>query len=236
MSEVSQMENREKMFSFGFPEIAHAIVNGLQMALENVMPDIMSDYNLPTRNGYGQFRWNPIITQVQDKCQHLGWVETGICTRGAWKLPVLFHLKSGYIFTLMTEDTFRDVQRRKDKGKHYLSGASSLNLNVKPQYEQLELNLPGVAANAQKWVAKSREQLAQAIRTDVGEIQGHILVLFDDDSDKLLTVRAVRLTPSLEISTEEENWSQFIGKPFSANQRVEPQQTIDDEEDLVVLL
>lgn len=230
------MESHGKMFSFDLSEIAHAIVDGLRVALENVMPDIMSDNGLYTRNGYGQFRWNPIITQLQDKCQHLGWVESGICKRGAWKTPVLFHLKSRYIFTFMTEDTFKGIQRRKDKGKHYLCGGASFNQDVEPQFEQLEMDLPPVTADTHKWIVQSREQLAQAVHADVGEIQGHILVLFNDHSDKLLTVRAIRLTPSLEISTEEENWSQYIGKPFAAEQRIELQQANDDEEDLVELL
>lgn len=230
------MENQEEMFSFGLSEIDHAIVNALRVALEDVMPDIMSDYNLGTRNGYGQFRWNPIITQLQDRCQHLGWIEAGVCKRGAWKTPVLFYPKSHFIFTFMTEDTFRSVQRRKDKGKHYLCGGASFNQDVEPQFEQLEMDLPKVTVDTQKWIVQSREQLAQAVHADVGEIQGHILVLFDDHSDRLLTVRAIRLTPSLEISTEEENWSQYIGRPFAADQRVEIQQVDDDEEGLVELL
>lgn len=230
------MENQDEMFSFGLQEIAHTIVNALREALENVMPDVMSDNNFFTKNGYGQFRWNAIIAQLQDKCQHLGWIEPGLCHRGAWKTPVLFHLKTGYIFTFMTENTFKVVQRRKDKGKHYLCGGASFNQGIEPQFEQLEMDLPKVTVDTQKWVVQSREQLAQAVHADVGEIQGHILVLFDDHSDRLMTVRAIRLTPSLEISTEEENWSQYIGRPFAADQRVEIQQVDDDEEGLVELL
>lgn len=230
------MENHEERFDFGLQEVAHAIVHALQEALENVMPDIMGDNNFFTKDGYGQFRWNAIITQLQDKCQHLGWIEPGLCHRGAWKTPVLFHLKTRYIFTFMTENTFKVVQRRKDKGKHYLCGGASFNQDVEPQFEQLEMDLPKVTVDTQKWIVQSREQLAHAVRADVGEIQGHILVLFDDHSDKLLTVRAIRLTPSLEISTEEESWSQYIGLPFAADQRVEIQQVDDDDEDLVELL
>ena len=48
-------------FSFNLALIDHAIVNALQEALEHIMPEIMSDHHLSERNGYGQFRWNPII-------------------------------------------------------------------------------------------------------------------------------------------------------------------------------
>lgn len=137
----------------------------------------------------------------------------------------------------MTEDTFRNVQRRKDKGKHYLCGGASFNQGIKPQYEQLEMDLPAVSPDAGKWIVQSQEQLANAVCADVGEIGGHILVLFDVHSDRLLTVRAVRLTQSLEISTEEEDWSRYIAIPYNANQNIEPQQNNEnDEEELVELL
>ena len=97
--------------------------------------------------------------------------------------------------------------------------------------------MPGILPEAEKWVAKSREQLADAVRVNVGEIEGHILILFNVHSDKLLSVRAVRLTQELEISTEEEDWSAYIRMPFAANEIVDPNQnSIEEEEELVDLL
>lgn len=66
------MIGSHKNFSFNLTLIDHAIVNALQEAIEHIMPEIMSDHHLSERNGYGQFRWNPIITQLRDKCQALG--------------------------------------------------------------------------------------------------------------------------------------------------------------------
>ncbi len=231
------MEKQPEGFSFNLAGIDHAIVDALRLALENVMPEIMSDNGLTERNGYGQFRWNVIIAQLRDKCQHLGWLDMGVCRRRAWKTPVLFHYASRNIITLMTEDTFATVQQRKDKGKHYLCGGASFNKDVKAQHEQLKMDLPGVSSDSKPWIAQSQEQLARAVYADVGDIDGHILVLFDVHGDKLLTVRAVRLTKDLEISTEEEDWSQYIRKPYEVNRTVVPQQNEnDDEEALVELL
>jgi len=99
------------------------------------------------------------------------------------------------------------------------------------------MDLPPVERTAEKWVAESREQLASAVHLDVGEINGHILVLFDVHDDKLLSVRAVRVTSDLAISTEEEDWSKYIRMPYEATQTVVPQQNDDDEgESLVELL
>lgn len=231
------MNQDSNNFSFMLNGVDRAIVDALRLALEVVMPGIMDDNNLTERNGYGQFRWNPIITQLREKCQHLGWIDFNVCRRGAWKTPVLFHATLRDLITFMTEDTFKTVQRRKDKGSHYLCGGASFNQNIKAKYEQLELELPGVLPDMEKWVAKSREELAVAVGASVGEIEGHILVLFDAQVDRLLTVRAVRLTPSLEISTEEENWTQYIRIPYAADKEIELQQNKeDDEEELVELL
>ena len=231
------MNQDNNAFSFNLNGVDRAIVDALRLALEVVMPGIMDDNNLAERNGYGQFRWNPIIAQLREKCQHLGWIDFNVCRRGAWKTPVLFHAASHDLITFMTENTLKAVQHRKDKGKHYLCGGASFNQGVEAQYEQLELVLPGVLPDMEKWVAKSREELADAVCASVGEIEGHILVLFDSHVDKLLTVRAVRLTPSLEISTEEEDWTKYIHMPYTANQKIEPQQNNEgDEEELVELL
>lgn len=148
----------------------------------------------------------------------------------------MFHRASSNIFTFMTEDTFQTTQRRHDKGKHYLCGGASFNPDLSPQFEQIELGLPGVLPEAEKWIAKSREQLSNAVHVDVGEIAGHILVLFGIHDDKLLSVRAVRLTHNLEISTEEEDWSRYIKMPYTTEQMVKPYLNSDDEEELLVEL
>ncbi|MEY8518083.1 DUF5986 family protein [Lachnospiraceae bacterium 29-84] len=132
-------------FSFCLLKIDRAIVEALRTALEVAMPEIVSDNNLRERNGYGQFRWNVIIAQLREQCQYLGWLDCETCTRGAWKTPVLFYTVSRNIITFMTEDTFRTVQRRKDKGKHYLCGGAGFNQGVKAQYDQLKLDLPGIS-------------------------------------------------------------------------------------------
>ena len=230
------MSQDNKSFSFHFDGIDRAIVDALRSALEDIMPSIMCDNNLTDRNGYGQFRWNPIIAQLREKCQHLGWMDVNVCPRGAWRTPVLFHELSKYLITFMTEATFKTVQHRKDKGKHYLCGGASFNHEVKAKNEQIELKLPGVLSDMEPRVAKSREELAEAVCTGVGDIHGHILVLFDVHADKLLTVRAVRLTPLLEISEEEEDWTQYIRIPYVASTNVEPLQNNEDTDDELVEL
>lgn len=103
--------------------------------------------------------------------------------------------------TLRTEDTFKGIQRRKDKGKHYLCGAAYFNEELDAQYEQLKLVLPGVSADLEECVYRSQEQLAQSIHAEVGEIKDiswfcSILIV-----DRLLGVRAVVLHIHLKSPT-----------------------------------
>ena len=227
--------NDNKLFSFGLTRIDRMLVEALRYSLEIIMPDIMSDYNLTDRNGFGQFRWNAIMAQLREKCNALGWMYYGTCKRGPWKTPVLFHTDSRYIFTFMTEETFHDVQKRKNKGEHYLCGCASYNVNVYPTAQQMEMDIPKVDNDSQMWIAKSREQLAEAVEHDVGQICGHILVLFNVKNDTLVSVRAVRLTADLAISTEEENWTKYIRLPYESTETVVPQNTVDDDNDDILV-
>lgn len=97
------MNQDSNNFSFNLNGVDRTIVESLRLALEVIMPGIMDDNNLAERNGYGQFRWNPIIAQLREKCQHLGWIDFSVCRRGAWKTPVLFHAASRDLITFMTE-------------------------------------------------------------------------------------------------------------------------------------
>lgn len=219
---------------FGLGGLERVITQAVQSAVEVTMPSIMEDHGLEERNGYGQFKWNPIIAHLRSECNHLGWTDFGVCNRRGWKLPVLFHPQSKMLITLMTEPTLQDLQRRKNKGTHYLCAASAYNPNVKAKYEQTMLDLPPVDVDM-SWIEKSQEQLTSCVDVNPGEVEGHILVVIDCKGDKVESVRALCLTPKLEESTEEENWSEYLTLPFAETQdTVLPQQLDDDDEDDLV--
>ena len=102
-------------------------------------------------------------------------MDVNVCPRGAWRTPVLFHELSKYLITFMTEATFKTVQHRKDKGKHYLCGGASFNHEVKAKNEQIELKLPGVFLVTETWGAKYREEPARGGCNGGGGILGKIL-------------------------------------------------------------
>ena len=221
-------------FSFDMEDLAIGVVNSLKDALEHEMAEIMDEFSYGTRLGYGQFRWNPIIKHLGFMCDHLGWIESSNLRRGAWRAPVLFAPDRRVLLTLMTENTFKDLQRKKNNKSHYLYGCASFNSDI--EGNQIFLDLPEEPNDSVKWVAQTREQLARAVHSDVENISSHILVLFDVVNDIVIKVRAVRLTPELEISQEEEDWSPYIKAPYDANRHVEPQQNDEDDEEQFVTL
>ena len=222
--------NNDETFQF-LDKLDHIIVECIRSAIEDVMPEIMQEHNLVERNGHGQFRWNPIISQLRTECEHIGWLELGTCKRGAWRVPVLLHPASNYIITLMTESTFKCVQKKIEKGLHYLCAAAAKNVDVVAKEEQLKMDLPPVKGDSKKWIAETQEQLAACVHMAAGEIEGHILVVFETAEDSLSSVRAVRLTPNLEESTEEADWSMFIRMPYSTADLVQPRNAQSDEDD-----
>ena len=230
------MKFTSKHACLGLAEIDRTIVEALRYALEELFPEMMQTYHITERNGYGKYKWNFIIAQLRTVCSHLGWIDNGLCQRAAWKLPVLFYEETRVLITFMTEDTFVKIQKRSDKGKHYLCGAAAFNRDVEALYEQLELQLSEIPPAEEKWIAASQEQLTKAVNRDVGEVAGHVLILFDVHADRLLSVRAVRLTPTLEISTEQEDWSALIRPPYDTEQVVTPQSNDIDENELLVSL
>jgi len=130
------MEMTGNSFKFGLDIIDHVIVEALRQALENVMPDIMIDNNLQERNGYGQFRWNAIIAQLREKCQHLGWLDLGICKRGAWKTPVLFHPASRNLFTLMTREHLWKSNAERKRASIICAGEQAIIIIYSPKWNK----------------------------------------------------------------------------------------------------
>ena len=93
------------------------------------------------------------------------------------------------------------------------------------------MDIPPIDEGDREWIAHSQEQLAACVNASVGEINGHILVIFQEVGDKIISVRAVRLTEKLELSTEEEDWSQLIREAYSTTIEVTPPQNDDSDED-----
>lgn len=202
------------------------ICSALRNALEVEMLEIMEEHAIEERDGYGQFRWNVIMSNLKGKCKFFG-----VCQRRSWRFPVVYYPEMDYLITFMTDERLAEMQRKKDKGMHYLCAASCWNRDVVAQEEQLRMDFPHADID-DSWIKKSQEQMAECVDVDPQKVKGHILVAFTCKSDVLTNVQAMRLTANLDISTETENWTSYIEQPYAeANTVIDPQITMDDDDD-----
>ena len=195
--------------SLDIPDDAkHAIVNGIFTAVTHDIPDIIQDYNLPTNNGVGLFRWNLIHKRVEENLA--GRYQLSYAPRGPWKLLFLFEQELGFTFSIMAEKNLSRLQDHLPEGIHYLEALISKNTGYKVIEGQMRL--PGCDI---KRDASAVEKLRDKLLNDfAGIISNHILILFDYNFNKVISARAVLLTPNLEIAYSED-WSIFLKTPYT---------------------
>ena len=194
--------------SLDIPEDAkHAIVNGIFTAITHDIPEIIQEYNLPTNNGIGLFRWNFIHKRVEENLA--GRFQVSYAPRGPWKLLFLFEKELGFTFSIMAEKNLSRLQDHLPRGIHYLEALTSKNTGYKVLEGQMRL--PGCEI---KRDASAVENLRDKWLIDfAGIIKNHILILFDYSFNKVVSAKAVLLTPNLEIAYSED-WSNFLKTPY----------------------
>lgn len=171
------------------------------------MPELIQEHNLPTANGGSLFRWNFINRNIS---QNLGGrFQTSYVKRGPWKFLILFEDQTGITFSIMTERNLGRLQRRLPSGIHYLESLVVPNAGYDIVEGQLSLDF-GKESRDQTAIEKLRDELLSEF---AGVIKNHILILFEYDYSRVLSARAVLLTPELGVAYTED-WSHFLNKPY----------------------
>lgn len=188
----------------------HAIANGIFSAVTNDMPELIQEHNLPTNNGGSLFRWNFINRNISENLG--GRFQTSYVKRGPWKLLILFEQNTGITFSIMTERNLSRLQRRLPNGIHYLESLIVPNVGYEVVEGQISFDIGSVQRDPSA-VEKLRDEL---LRDFAGVIKNHILILFEYDYSRVLSARAILLTPELGIAYSED-WSRFLNKPYLIN-------------------
>ena len=179
------------------------IANGLFRAISQDMPEMIYENRLPTNLGSGQFRWNFINRNLTDIFDSE--FDSTLVSRGGWKVLLLCDLVTSLSISIMSEANFRKVQRSKSKSIHYLEALISNNKKREPLERQVIMS----------GFEKQRDESALAVLRNQllgqfpGIIEEHLLVLFDYVGTEVISVRAVLLTPQMEIAICED-WTQFL--------------------------
>jgi len=200
----------------------HAIVNGIFSAITQDIPDIIQEYNLPTSNGIGLFKWNCIHKRIQDNLG--GRFQLNYPCRGGWKLLLLYEQDLEFTISIMSEKNFATLQEHLPRNIHYLEALISKNTNS--EIAEGQLWLEGIKPQRD---ASALEKLRNNLLSDfVGIINNHLLILFDYNYNDVVSARAVLLNHGLGI-TYSEDWSAFLKKPYIIGKASIIEEMIDDE-------
>lgn len=198
-------------------DVATLIVSCLEDAFgDDIRADIQGS-GLRTHNNISSRMWDIANTNLMnrlppEKCS------TAIACRGPWEMLLVYDKETACILTIMREKRFAELQRQQIKRDHmhYLDMlAKQFNTDLLADQEQL-------CFYPKKF--KDEGRLPKLVQTLLRDLEGgvdivrhHILVLFDTAGYQLTSVRAVMVTPSLEIVQDsEEDWCLHISNAQSA--------------------
>ncbi|MGM9543271.1 MAG: DUF5986 family protein [Candidatus Limivicinus sp.] len=201
-----------------FPsELIEKIVRCVEDAVgDDIRADILQ-HDLQTRNSTPSRIWDLLNTNI---IKTLGDENCTIIRthRGPWEMLVVYEKSTQCILTFMREKRFAELRNRQHKRTHmhYLDIlAKQFNKNLLPDQQQLCL-IPHIFSDENR-LAELAQTMLSDLESDVEVVRHHVLVLFETVGYQLTHIRAVMVTPSLDIAqNSEQDWSKYIAANESA--------------------
>jgi len=135
--------------------------------------------------------------------------------RGAWYMVPLFDRENGYLYTVMREDRFADLRKKRDKRSkaHYLDAlVQSFNIDL-DAISQIELfDMPQFE---EEEIKKIVDDILEDFEVKASFIRRHAVILFEEYNSEITAIRCCILDSSLQ-TVEEVDWSQYIANHESA--------------------
>jgi hypothetical protein len=193
------------------PELIAKIVRCVEDAVgDDILTDIQAN-GLQTRNSVPSRIWDLLNTNLVKS------LEMEDCTvakahRGPWEMLIIYEKTSQYIFTFMREKRFAELRKRqvKRKSMHYIDMlAKQFNRDLIADQQQTSF-FPSIFSDDDRL-----PELIQTLLYDLGGgsdvVCHHVLVLFETAGYQLTHIRAVMVTPNLDVAHGcEQNWSRYI--------------------------
>lgn len=199
------------------PELISKIVRCVEEATgDDIRIDIQKN-NLQTRNSVPARVWDLLNTNL------INVLDIDECTiaktkRGPWEMLVIFEKTTQCVFTFMREKRFEELkkQQRKRRNMHYVDMLSK-QFNNDLLAEEKQLSLFEVSFSDEDRLSELVQNLLSELHGEADIVKNHVLVLFETVGFQLTHIRAVMVTPSLDIAKDcNENWSQYISGYESA--------------------
>lgn len=186
----------------------------LQCLADAIGDDILADIcenDLQTRNSVSSRIWDLFNRNLIKAINKDDFIIIP-SNRGPWEMLILYHKPSQNIFTFMREKRFTELQKRQKNRKrmHYVDMlAKQFNKDLLPINQQICLFSHSFSDDDKLEILV--EKLLHAFNSDTNIINNHVLVLFSTSNYQLMSVRAVMVTPTLDIARgSEQDWSQYI--------------------------
>lgn len=177
---------------------------------DGIREDIQRN-DLLTRNSVPSRIWDLMNTKFAKA------LETEDCTvatayRGPWEMVIIFEKTTRFIFTFMREKRFSEL-RRKQRSRmhmHYIDMLTKqFNKALLADQQQLTL-LPHHFADEER-LAELVQGMLHDLGNDVSVVRHHVLVLFDTTGYQLTHIRAIKVTPNLDVAQGcEQDWTKYI--------------------------
>ena len=204
-----------EVFSMNLKDISDNIARGIVACIEdavgdNIRADIISN-RLTTTNSVPSRIWDYINRNLKE----LGFDDCVVSdtNRGPWQMTVVYENKTHGVFTIMREKRFNQLKKAQDKRNkmHYVDMlAKQFNSNLTCTCQQTSLFAEHHFDDEER-MSELVQQLLRDLVDDIDLVENHILVLFETIGYELMSVRAVMITPSLDVADNAELfWSQYI--------------------------
>lgn len=199
------------------PELIAKIVRCVEDAVgDDILADIRH-HDLRTTNSVPSRIWDLLNSNL------IRTLETEDCTvaeahRGPWQMIVIFERTSQCILTFMREKRFAELRRfqRRRTHMHYLNILTK-QFNKELLADQQQLALFPHTFSDENMLAEQVQTLLHDLGDEIPVVRNHVLVLFETTGYQLTHIRAVMVTPSLDIAQNgSQDWSQYISANVSS--------------------
>ena len=195
-----------------FPsELTTKIVHCVEDAVgDDILTDVQQN-DLRTTNSVPSRIWDLLNSNLIKR------LETEECTiasthRGPWQMLIIFEETTRCIFTFMREKRFSELQKRQHSRArmHYLDMLTR-QFNKELLADQNQMSLFTHQFSDEDRLSELVQLLLLDLGGDAEVVRNHVLVLFDTVGYQLSHIRAVKVTPNLEIAQNSEcDWTKYI--------------------------
>lgn len=203
--------------NMSFPsEVIKKIVNSVEDAVgDDIRMDIHRN-DLQTTNSFSTRIWDLINTNLIKS------LKAEDCTiakahRGCWEMVIIFEKNTQCIFTFMREKRFEELRKRQCKRTHmHYIDMLTRQFNKELLADSQQLSLFSHSFSDENKLSEKVQNLLRDLEGDADIVRNHVLVLFDTVGYQLTHIRAVKITPNLDIARQcESDWSEYIASTES---------------------